>query len=1226
MWTPRRIILLVVGVMVFCGGYVAYSIHLGWIDGLPQLPAEFLTVRDGASPHLPIIPTNKLSPVDQKLKLAFGDDCKECRYLIKMDLHSRGVVIAADLPQKFEDDGRVKLSPFSAIIFKKKGNEPTNEVPEFTTFHCDIAYLEFEKPIRAYEDMMDKAKLVSVEMVSHPPGTEDPIYRDYDRIGKIHITQNRKTATPSDDLYARTTGPVFYHESPGTLASRVGHERPITIGTGHGRDELPHIWTAAVIEVFDRLAIPAITPEMSPEEIAHIYNQPTVKARGLNIYLSQPSGAINPPALAAEQTADPNKTKPKTASGIKRIELCSHVLMNLWIDSKSGLMAGDKPKAKDELNQPEKRPEKTQLQIKTQGPFRYEFAEDKAHFDLLPRPDLRVPNSVEVVRAGKESSNDILTCDHLEIQFKPKSAASASGLEPKQNNTPSTSITANLDIEYIHAWGKQVALTSDAEELEAFGTDLVYDARTQETRIRGEPSMTATKQGNVIHARELRLYGSSTKAESSSVKQGSQLKQAIAQGPGLMRIPDASGTNSYEIRWSENMMYERVAGFEKDQQLDLITLNGNASFEDMAKDQHLRAQQLKVWLDCTQQPQPQKMLDDLMPAKDQANAQLGPIQLPPAMNLNDQAKGTIKTVQNEQQRPSERQRPLPTRRPYRIQGFNNVVASSPELYVREADHLNVWFQDMPEAEQQRWNEFEQQRRAQSALSSTRTPKTDRALLPQGASVRLAQFIPNPPAAANPAGVGQPPLARQPDEPRRPLNLVARNIEAYVWRLQSKYELNELHCAGECRVTQDPAPGEPRGTDVRGQEIHLRHHYRGDILDVCSRPPEVAYLQLSKLDLTGPQIHVDQQNNVAKVQGAGSMQVLASTDLEGRPLERASTVTIQWNKQMLFSEGRVAQFEGGVQAEQMQSTILCQEMQVFFNQPISLNPAMKSSPKAQPGQPPLAHGGDEPAKIERVVCHNDGRPDQPVTVIDQALDPQTQKRIRYQRINAATVSFDNLNKTVEAPGPGMVTIVQKGAKDTATPAARPAPKTPAAPQPGANDRPNQRLNPGVGQPKMEPAEEEMKVTRINYRGQLVINNQKKEATFFDQVEAVYVQGDDPDMAINPYKLPPGGIFLRCGRLHVHTVQLKDNVTAQIMEAHHNASVSSTTFRGEADLIRYDQSKDLLTFIGSKANPARLTQYTGRGADQQTTTSGSKIFYNPKTNQFSVQEASGATFGQ
>ena len=50
MWTPRRVLLLILGVVLFGAAFGVYLRFLGWIDGLPQLPDEFLGRRAETEP------------------------------------------------------------------------------------------------------------------------------------------------------------------------------------------------------------------------------------------------------------------------------------------------------------------------------------------------------------------------------------------------------------------------------------------------------------------------------------------------------------------------------------------------------------------------------------------------------------------------------------------------------------------------------------------------------------------------------------------------------------------------------------------------------------------------------------------------------------------------------------------------------------------------------------------------------------------------------------------------------------------------------------------------------------------------------------------------------------------------------------------------------------------------------------------------------------------------
>ena len=69
MWTPKRVLLLALGLAVFFAGYVAYSFFLGGIDGMPPLPQEFLRAE---TPNTMEPPSNTETGLDKKVRLAFG--------------------------------------------------------------------------------------------------------------------------------------------------------------------------------------------------------------------------------------------------------------------------------------------------------------------------------------------------------------------------------------------------------------------------------------------------------------------------------------------------------------------------------------------------------------------------------------------------------------------------------------------------------------------------------------------------------------------------------------------------------------------------------------------------------------------------------------------------------------------------------------------------------------------------------------------------------------------------------------------------------------------------------------------------------------------------------------------------------------------------------------------------------------------------------------------------
>ena len=146
MWTPRRQLLLVLGFVVYLAGYLAYArSHLGVIDGLPALP-EIYAHPDGG-----VVPPARSGPppkkVEELLVQAFagpGKECKEVNWRIKLELRTKGIILAAE---NFDTtgDGRAQLEPVSLAIFgKDKGD---GGYPEINTIRAKRAYLTFDKPV-----------------------------------------------------------------------------------------------------------------------------------------------------------------------------------------------------------------------------------------------------------------------------------------------------------------------------------------------------------------------------------------------------------------------------------------------------------------------------------------------------------------------------------------------------------------------------------------------------------------------------------------------------------------------------------------------------------------------------------------------------------------------------------------------------------------------------------------------------------------------------------------------------------------------------------------------------------------------------------------------------------------------------------------------------------------------------------------------------------------------
>src|SRR5262249_18003255 len=135
----------------------------------------------------------------------------------------------------------------------------------------------------------------------------------------------------------------------------------------------------------------------------------------------------------------------------------------------------------------------------------------------------------------------------------------------------------------------------------------------------------------------------------------------------------------------------------------------------------------------------------------------------------------------------------------------------------------------------------------------------------------------------------------------------------------------------------------------------------------------------------------------------------------------------------------ARFEGGVQAEQENSRVLCETMQVTLDRVIWLKQAEKpKDPLAAKSPNDLAKAKDPKddgsPKVKEVVCDRvprDASPERlkilpPVTYADELREGN--KLVRAQTLEAPELDLDNEHGQLVAGAPGVVRIFQQGSKD------------------------------------------------------------------------------------------------------------------------------------------------------------------------------------------------------
>jgi hypothetical protein len=696
------------------------------------------------------------------------------------------------------------------------------------------------------------------------------------------------------------------------------------------------------------------------EESRHlVYTRETVK-----IVDPQPKGEPNIMSgngltltLATDSKGTPSPQgsgdngKRQSVTGVESIVLQSNVDMTLWADGKSGFLGGSRNQmAASATPPPTAAPttepsSKVRIVIHTLGRFVYDMRNDKAMFDIQFG---KQPNVVTVYRFTDPAHNpDQLECDHLELQFHRKDPNAAPAQAGEQ--------AEGLAIETAHATGKLVVLKSETDFLDAIGNDLFYDRPRRLTTLKGSPRMWAMKEGNDIEAPELQLL---------DIKGG---QQATAIGEGRIRMMDKAGTDwPMQAAWKEKLIYT------KDGPHDLLTLIGDAAFEDHEHQQKLTARILKVWLEPSDQL--------LVPEK-------GP------------AKGKDSVTGKEQDR----------RKPHHLDAVGNVAVSGTELVVHDTDHLEVWFKDVPESTLPAGN-------GPMPASNTSVPAVNvgasasNASEPAGPAPSVAATAAPAKPDSAPSTKGTPsPTKSEPSKNKNPIDLSARLVRAHVLRAGPKNDLDKLWCEGTpdrpVKVHQEPSSPDERGVDIAGETLDLKHHPDGNVLKVTG---EHARVQINKLFILGPEVNIDQTSNQVWVNGLGVMRMPSKANMDGSPSARETQMTINWDKTMYFN-GLEAKFGGNVRAEQDTGRLGCEDMEVRLDRRVSLKEGEKA------GQSP---------KVQKLLC------DKQVWVIDVRWE--NGKLDSCKRMDSQQLVVDNDEESqdtqVQAAGPGVVRTFQKGGQE------------------------------------------------------------------------------------------------------------------------------------------------------------------------------------------------------
>jgi lipopolysaccharide export system protein LptA len=491
MWTPKRIVILSACFLAFFTVYLGYAYtFVGRIDGLPPLPEAYRFEAQGTAPVAGR--PRRSDKLSEKLQLAFGANAKELNWAIRIDVQSKGMLLAAE---QFEvRDGKVCLTPLSIAKFGKDKSDGLP--PEIHTIRGEVAYLEFDRPVTNFSEIASR-KITKAELS-----------------GRIEVVSNRRRAERDQDLRVTIpTGKVYYTESN----HRLFTEAYVTL-EDHKSKPRPHKITGKGMEMELQTEAQGASSggrKANRETISGlnwIALSSTVK---MDLYLESGAGLV-----AAKPDAKPADAKPADAKA-KPAAQRSHLRIET-----PGCFRYDLKKTHDLAS----------------------FAVAPAGQPAHGRPAPRVPQQVTVHRTNLQTGvADQLVCQHLTLRLKRREAA--------KDKPSGDSSMEGVEIETIHATapeGKSVDLVSDTDHLYAHGQDFFHDAVRETTVLKGR--VEVEKDESKMQAREVRIQnvyppGTGPKKPGQPATKGFQ--HITAKGPGDILFVDKKEGKTLKATWQD---------------------------------------------------------------------------------------------------------------------------------------------------------------------------------------------------------------------------------------------------------------------------------------------------------------------------------------------------------------------------------------------------------------------------------------------------------------------------------------------------------------------------------------------------------------------------------------------------------------------------------------------------------------------------------------------------
>jgi hypothetical protein len=825
--------------------------------------------------------------------------------------------------------------------------------------------------------------------------------------------------------------------------------------------------------------------------------------------------------------------------------------------------------------------------------------------------------NVRIRRETTPGKFDALFADeNVEITFEPKKPEAKAPADPKKppddksvaknaavaatdgkgaasGKNTTGGLESNLTFKSIHARGKIVELTSDANDLKSQMRDFTYDQTAREAKLVWIPRDTdrertvRDKSGQLkkvqpsncvsVEQRGNRLR--SQKVQLNHDPQG-EVTHVMCLGEGEMRhVEDKTGDEDLHAFWHKEM---RKYPDPKSPTFDLIHLE-EALIEQPKEGAGISANFIRLWI-----------------TRQNRSTQTVHANEPPTSKQGEDAPHLDHML-----------------------AWQKVAMVSSQIEC-DTDHLEIWFSNAPGTA----------RRSPGAKPRQRAnlvPTSD--YVARGAAPAAAAGVLIAPASPNgkPSPTSQKTASpKKTDAPKKnnpndlfsatgssdPYSLTAAKVRVHVIQGPEGQQPQLAYVLANDNVQLTQAHGDAAEPLVVNGNV-LEVNNRGELDQEMVVLGQPAHVRDRGAHIEGGKIVFNRLRNTADVEGPGRLQ-LPVQQSGGGPEEEGVVRTasgeasqpldVEWHQKMHF-DGKTAHFFVNVHTSmtdaQSQSEIRCLNMDVTLTKPFSF------TQQQTPGKP--TPEADRPA-IDTVFCQGD------VEFESQATQGDHLAEVR--RGQFMDLVFHKLTGKCTASGPGRLRVWrhtengQSGisqftnAQSNAPPKARKATawEFEQVRFSGQMEGDFSDLMSGRARPKPKNAP---KVQPTAGSASILASNGAWTTGFHNNVEVLYGPVDQPMELVSRDELSEDAGCLLCEYLQVtQRPQTEKELQHIEMLARGNAQIEGKTFRGEADTVTYDGSKTQYVLIGDSAGPARLWRQVKVGAPPGRN-SALRIRFNPVT---------------